>query len=60
MAESWLECVKRVYSENKAKPGYKLKDAMKDAKKQYKSPVMTKPTRTNRGSQKRKTKTNRK
>jgi hypothetical protein len=37
MAESWLEVVKRVFKENKAKnPNYKLKHAMKTAKKIYK------------------------
>jgi hypothetical protein len=45
MAESWIECVTRVYKENKEKHGktadgkykYKLGDAMKDAKKVFKS-----------------------
>jgi hypothetical protein len=47
MPESWVQCVTRVYKLNKAKHGkdadgkfkYKLKDAMKDAKKEYKSAV---------------------
>jgi len=34
MAESWIEVVNRVFKENKSKnPHYKLKNAMKDAKK---------------------------
>ena len=45
MTESWIQCVTRVYKENKEKHGktpdgkykYKLKNAMKDAKKEYKS-----------------------
>jgi len=41
MTESWLECVKRVYNENKSKPGYKLKDAMRDAKAEYKKPAVS-------------------
>ena len=32
----WAKTVKRVYDENKHKAGYKLKDAMRDAKKVYK------------------------
>lgn len=35
---TWTDLVKKVYSENKGKPGYKLGDAMRDAKKQYKKP----------------------
>ena len=35
---AWTDTVSKVYKENKAKnPNYKLKDAMKDAKKVYKS-----------------------
>ena len=32
----WAKLVKKVYSENKKKAGYMLKDAMRDAKKIYK------------------------
>jgi hypothetical protein len=32
----WAKTVKRVYDQNKHKAGYKLKDAMRDAKKVYK------------------------
>ena len=32
----WAKTVKRVYDENKHKEGYKLKDAMHDAKAVYK------------------------
>lgn len=40
MAESWIEVVKRVFKENKAKnPEYKLGQAMKEAKKIYKQPT---------------------
>jgi hypothetical protein len=34
---AWTDLVKKVYDENKSKPGYKLKNAMKDAAKIYKS-----------------------
>lgn len=33
---AWTDLVSRIYKENKHKPGYKLKNAMKDAKKVYK------------------------
>jgi len=50
MPESWVQCVTRVYKQNKTKRGkdadgkfkYKLKHAMKDAKKVYKSTKTTK------------------
>jgi hypothetical protein len=32
----WTKLVKKVYSENKKRAGYMLKDAMRDAKKIYK------------------------
>lgn len=35
---AWTDLVKKVYNENKGKAGYKLGDAMRDAKKQYKKP----------------------
>lgn len=34
---AWTDLVTKVYNENKSKPGYKLKNAMKDAAKIYKS-----------------------
>jgi hypothetical protein len=37
----WINTVKKVYSENKSKPGYSYKQAMKDAKKMYKSTETT-------------------
>lgn len=33
---AWTDLVKKVYNENKGKAGYKLGDAMKEAKLQYK------------------------
>ncbi len=36
MANEWSKLVGKVYRENKHKPGYKLQDAMHDAKKFYK------------------------
>ena len=33
---AWQKLVKKTYDENKHKAGYKLGDAMKDAKKVYK------------------------
>jgi len=40
MAETWIQLVKRVFKENKAKnPEYKLGHAMKIAKKLYKKPT---------------------
>ena len=33
---AWTDLVTKVYNENKSKPGYKLKNAMKDAAKIYK------------------------
>lgn len=39
MAESWIQLVKRIFKENKAKdPNFKLGGAMKIAKKLYKKP----------------------
>jgi hypothetical protein len=32
----WTQLVTKVYNENKSKPGYKFKNAMKDAAKIYK------------------------
>lgn len=33
---AWTDLVKQVYNENKSKPGYKLGDAMKEARLLYK------------------------
>lgn len=33
---AWTDLVKQVYNENKGKPGYKLGDAMKEARQRYK------------------------
>ena len=56
---AWTDLVKKVYNENKSKPGYKLKNAMKDAAKIYKrspaaaaAPGKTKKSR--KGSRRRK------
>lgn len=34
---AWAKLVQKTYNDNKHKAGYKLKNAMKDAKKVYKS-----------------------
>jgi hypothetical protein len=34
---AWAKLVQKTYNANKHKAGYKLKNAMKDAKKEYKS-----------------------
>ena len=55
---AWTDLVTKVYNENKSKPGYKLKNAMKDAAKIYKrsgassAPGKTKKSR--KGSRRRK------
>jgi hypothetical protein len=66
MAESWIEVVKRVFKENKAKnPDFKLGQAMKIAKKIYKKPTevgtnktaakkMRKSRKNNKGTRKNK------
>ena len=55
---AWTDLVKKVYNENKSKPGYKLKNAMKDAAKIYKrSPAAAAPGKTKKsrkGSRRRK------
>jgi hypothetical protein len=38
---AWQETVKKVFSENKHKPGYSFKQALMDAKKIYKSGIDT-------------------
>jgi len=41
---AWTDLVKKIYNEHKGEAGYKLGDAMIEAKKQYKkSPTVTKP-----------------
>lgn len=47
---AWTDLVKKIYEEHKGEAGYKLGDAMKEAKKQYKKgsvektePVEVKP-----------------
>ena len=66
MAESWIQLVKRVFKENKAKdPNFKLGGAMKIAKKLYKKPTdvttnktaakkMRKSRKNNKGTRKNK------
>lgn len=55
---AWTDLVKKVYNEHKGEPGYKLGDAMKEAKKHYKkapvasstgSVIESKPTKKRRG-----------
>lgn len=56
---AWTDLVKKIYNEHKGEAGYKLGDAMKEAKKQYKKgpsvsepePVAlsAKPTKKRRG-----------
>lgn len=36
---AWTDLVSKIYKQNKGKPGYKLKNAMVDAKKVYKAPA---------------------
>jgi len=47
----WAKLVKEVYSKNKKRAGYMLKDAMRDAKKLYK-PVHKKTVKKTRSSEK--------
>ena len=46
MATEWTKLVQKIYQENKSKPGYKLGDAMKDAKKVYKKNTTSKKNTT--------------
>jgi hypothetical protein len=53
----WTDLVTKVYNENKGKPGYKFKNALKDAAKIYKkskkrSVIKAKPSRKRRGTRK--------
>jgi len=54
----WTQLVTKVYNENKSKPGYKFKNAMKDAAKIYKkkgpSTAAASSTKKRRKSNKRK------
>lgn len=59
---AWTDLVSAIYKEkHSVNPEYKLKDAMKDAKKQYRAPAAPivpkikskKDTRSRKGSQKR-------
>lgn len=47
----WAKLVKEVYSKNKKRAGYMLKDAMRDAKKLYK-PAHKKTVKKHRSSEK--------
>lgn len=49
MANEWSKLVKKVYDDNKHKAGYKLQDAMKDAKKFWKG-SNNKSVKKHRGS----------
>lgn len=55
---AWTDLVTKVYNENKSKPGYKLKNAMKDAAKIYKrsgaSSSAGKTKKSRKGSRRRK------
>ncbi len=52
MANAWSKLVKKVYYENKHKSGYKLQNAMQDAKKFWKGDnnKSSKKTRKHSGS----------
>lgn len=52
----WTKLVTKVYNENKSKPGYKFKNAMKDAAKIYKKqgPSTASSTKKRRKSSRRK------
>lgn len=54
MANEWSKLVGKVYRDNKHKAGYKLQDAMKDAKKFYKkvAPSTAHKRRSHRSSRK--------
>jgi hypothetical protein len=44
----WTKLVQKIYNENKSKPGYKLGDAMKDAKKVYKKDAVEPKNKSNK------------
>jgi hypothetical protein len=53
---AWTNLVSQMYKKNKGKPGYKLKNAMKDAKKIYKPMGKTmKPCKSRKSRKSRKT-----
>jgi hypothetical protein len=58
----WAKLVKKVYNDNKSKPGYMLKHAMRDAKKLYKpsSKSTVKKHHKKSGTKKRRNKSERK
>lgn len=51
---AWTNLVSQMYKKNKGKPGYKLKNAMKDAKKVYK-PMGATMKKSKKGRKSRKT-----
>jgi hypothetical protein len=50
---NWTDLVKKIYAGNKHKPGYKLGNAMKDAKKIYRKTAKAPGARKNKTARRR-------